>query len=336
MDNFAFHGKRQDWPDVAKGICIISIILGHLGAAEINRIVYLYHIPVFFLIAGYFLKKTEEKQFIKKKARRLLVPYAVTSMIICFLAAIKAVISGASIKGVLFPWIGAALYGAGDDWQKPFVIKGIGAIWFLWALFFGLIIVNHFVERSYYQAVIAVIAFFGWMSFDRTGIWLPLSVQSGMLSSLYILIGYECRKRKRSVKDISIPIFLLMLLIMLFGIWNFHGFWLVHNYFGNGWFDFFMSLAASGVVLKLSQILCKTGWLKKILVFFGQNSMLVLCAHLIELKMLPFRDLINIIAGDSISKPVLALLLLIAVKLIYVVAVVKCFKLVTNYCLPAS
>ena len=330
MDNFAFHGKRQDWPDVAKGICIISIILGHLGAAEINRIVYLYHIPVFFLIAGYFLKKTEEKQFIKKKARRLLVPYAVTSMIICFLAAIKAVISGASIKGVLLPWIGAALYGAGDDWQKPFVIKGIGAIWFLWALFFGLIIVNHFVERRYYHAVIAVIAFLGWVSFDRTGIWLPLSVQGGMLASLYILVGYECSKRKLSVDDINIPIFIVLFLIMLFGIWNFHGLWLVHNYFGNGWFDFFISLAAAGVVLKLSQMICKMGWLKNMLVFFGKNSLLILCAHLIELKMLPFKTLINMIAGDSISKPVFALLLLVAVKFIYIVAVVICFEFVNN------
>ena len=40
--------------DTARGIAIICIILGHLGSASINRVVYTFHIPLFFLITGYF------------------------------------------------------------------------------------------------------------------------------------------------------------------------------------------------------------------------------------------------------------------------------------------
>ena len=36
--------------DVARGIAIISVILGHLGSSEINRVVFTYHLPVFYLI----------------------------------------------------------------------------------------------------------------------------------------------------------------------------------------------------------------------------------------------------------------------------------------------
>ncbi len=42
--------KGEKYLDLAKGIEIISIIIGHLGIYTINRIVYTYHTPVFLYI----------------------------------------------------------------------------------------------------------------------------------------------------------------------------------------------------------------------------------------------------------------------------------------------
>lgn len=41
--------------DIAKGIAILCVILGHLGIKEIDRVVFVFHMPLFFLISGYFL-----------------------------------------------------------------------------------------------------------------------------------------------------------------------------------------------------------------------------------------------------------------------------------------
>ena len=46
---------RNKTLDIAKGIAMISIILGHLSVWRINCVVFTYHIPIFYLITGYFL-----------------------------------------------------------------------------------------------------------------------------------------------------------------------------------------------------------------------------------------------------------------------------------------
>lgn len=47
--------KRIVSIDIARGIAILCIILGHLGIRQINRIVFTFHVPIFFFITGYFI-----------------------------------------------------------------------------------------------------------------------------------------------------------------------------------------------------------------------------------------------------------------------------------------
>lgn len=51
---------RNKTLDIAKGIAMISIILGHLSVWRINCVVFTYHIPIFYLITGYFLFGAEK------------------------------------------------------------------------------------------------------------------------------------------------------------------------------------------------------------------------------------------------------------------------------------
>lgn len=73
--------ERTPLYDVAKGICIISVVLGHLGIA--TRFVYFYHLPVFFFISGLFLnaEKYSFKDFLLKKIKSLYVPYVIISLL---------------------------------------------------------------------------------------------------------------------------------------------------------------------------------------------------------------------------------------------------------------
>ena len=83
---------RLQYIDIAKGIAMICIILGHLGNASINRIVFTFHVPIFFFITGYFTnKKRDLNGFIKNKAKTLLVPYIITSKVIIIIGTLKGV-----------------------------------------------------------------------------------------------------------------------------------------------------------------------------------------------------------------------------------------------------
>lgn len=73
--------ERTTLYDVAKGICIISVVLGHLGIA--TRFVYFYHLPIFFFISGLFLnaEKYSFKAFLLKKIESLYIPYVIFSLL---------------------------------------------------------------------------------------------------------------------------------------------------------------------------------------------------------------------------------------------------------------
>ena len=58
---------------------MLCIIAGHFGIASANHFVYTFHVPLFFLLSGFFLStKGSFLSFMKQKARQLLVPYYVT------------------------------------------------------------------------------------------------------------------------------------------------------------------------------------------------------------------------------------------------------------------
>lgn len=82
--------QRLDWPDVAKGLSIIGVVLLHVSlavpegmdtvAAQVNRILDPLRMPLFFLVSGFFSAKVFRFTFADLFRRRLwffLVPYLV-------------------------------------------------------------------------------------------------------------------------------------------------------------------------------------------------------------------------------------------------------------------
>ena len=66
--------NRTKYIDIARGIAILCIILGHQGKYEISKIVFTFHVPIFFFITGYFFNKKQDlAEFIKKRVKTLLV-----------------------------------------------------------------------------------------------------------------------------------------------------------------------------------------------------------------------------------------------------------------------
>ena len=112
--------ERTPLYDVAKGICIISVVLGHLGIA--TRFVYFYHLPVFFFISGLFLnaEKYSFKDFLLKKIKSLYVPYVIISLLFAIIFDFQNM---KNIKYVLRIFL--------FDSKAPFT----GTFWFISCLF---------------------------------------------------------------------------------------------------------------------------------------------------------------------------------------------------------
>lgn len=70
--------SRLDYMDLAKGIGILAVILGHVYKNTVfGTLLYSFHLPLFFLISGYFFHYIPDFWvFLKKKLRNYLIPYA--------------------------------------------------------------------------------------------------------------------------------------------------------------------------------------------------------------------------------------------------------------------
>lgn len=68
---------RDSTLDIAKGLGIFLVVLGHLTTFKSPLYVgiYHFHMPLFFFISGMFFKYTTLKECIVKKGKRLLLPY---------------------------------------------------------------------------------------------------------------------------------------------------------------------------------------------------------------------------------------------------------------------
>ena len=68
--------KRIESVDLTRGLCIILMIMAHIGFGSFfDHYVHAFHMPIFFLVSGYFYKDKPLKQFFWTKTKTLLLPY---------------------------------------------------------------------------------------------------------------------------------------------------------------------------------------------------------------------------------------------------------------------
>ena len=127
--------------DYIKGFAIILIVLGHAltycySLKDIYKIIYSFHVPLFFIISGYFFNsELNFKCFCKKKAKRLLLPYLFYSFLFLIPYYIFGNFSnqslGTEINYSFCEKIMEILYGVGAN----NALKQNSPLWFLPALY---------------------------------------------------------------------------------------------------------------------------------------------------------------------------------------------------------
>ena len=81
-----------------KGVALFLMLVGHTAIRQdglLYELIYSFHMPLFFILAGYFAKSYEESrlsflQALVKDAKRLLIPYLVASLVIILFTALRA------------------------------------------------------------------------------------------------------------------------------------------------------------------------------------------------------------------------------------------------------
>lgn len=274
--------NRIEYLDIAKGISIISVIIGHYDYRPLlQNFIFSFHMPIFFLLSGYFYKNVSWHDLLKKKSRQLIVPYILTSICVIISSMLwDFYFNINNLKYNVLRWISAALYGSGNTYESPYYLPQIGAIWFLLALFISILILKFVATHRYAHLEIVIIALIGYYSAKL--LWLPFSVQAGMVAVIYVYGGYLLKNYKVLRSNMWIEMALPAIIWAIYLVKGGGHLYLVGNYFEYGLFDIFASFCACFVIISISEILSKVYFFNKAFSFIGRNSLIILCFHMVE------------------------------------------------------
>nr|WP_263326183.1 acyltransferase family protein [Neobacillus sp. Marseille-Q6967] len=204
----ASEANRSKFFDNAKFILIFLVVFGHVISPvkeqdqilfTLYTVIYLFHMPAFIFISGYFAKGYRKKGYLTKSVKKILIPY------------------------LIFQFIYSVVYflvGKNDTIEFDF-LHPHWSLWFLLSLFFWNLFLYVFAKLKWYGFFLAVILGIAIGYIDEVGSF--LSISRTFVFFPYFLLGFlfngELLKRIIRAKY-SVPVGLgtLILTLLYFGI----------------------------------------------------------------------------------------------------------------------
>lgn len=297
--------KRKEEFDILKAIGMLSIIIGHLGITSISNIAYVFHVPLFFLVSGYFFK-SRQKLFTKRHTVLLKVYLFTAVLILAIKILIAIMINTQSVLNVIEKGFVAILYGSGNFNNQIFgyAIPCVGAIWFLLALFWTDIIyfeICRHIDNKFYKFLITFFLFL--IGIFTSSQWLPFSIQSGLIGVFFVYLGDEFKESgiKYSTPNRFIFISIIMSLLGLWGSFRYGHLSCSTGEFPCVFVNVLGACSTTYLLLYFSRKISKYK-IAKYVSFYGQNTIIVLSFHLMELELVPWTFFMSIFPNHILGR----------------------------------
>lgn len=267
--------------DRAKGVAILLVVLGHINS-PVSALIYSFHIPLFFFLAGIYIKASHSVAiYLIKGVERLLLPFMVFGALGFFVTFLKNILLARpieplaeSLAGILF-------------WADSAHMHHYGLVlWFLPALFWGRTLVFFAVKYLQWHPAIlvGVSVIVAWLTAHSPT--LPFGLDKGLVALPWIMMGfvfYQYHERWLSAGWFGIVALGILTALFVY-LGNMQRLDLAAKGIGNPLFSIPYTFL---VILLLIGLLYRCGayqalnvkHVTDVLVQFGQNSMLVLVLH---------------------------------------------------------
>ena len=300
--------SRNPAYDIARGIAMLCVVFAHTGyqiPGEMKRFAFSFHMPLFFLLSGYFFHPLPMGQCVRKTIRNYCVPYFLTCIFIILIHIGISLVQGVSPWPRTFRFLAAMLYGSGSRTDGPALwptkFYAIGAIWFLLALAWGQIVLNAVLlgfrkaagmagekqQTTGFQHIAVFGISYAAYYMSNHGVWLPLSLEAGLFAVGLIYLGYMARQAGTEGLRFPLPVYLVFLIIAVY--MSLHGgkFLLVGNRSMDLPMDIIGSLSISFLVIRFSSwVSARLNGRGGLLGFIGKRTLPILCVHCCEAKFL--------------------------------------------------
>lgn len=329
--------KRLNTIDVAKGIGILLVVFAHVYyGPNMLVLVYSFHMPLFFIFSGMLFNRERNPDcmaFIKKRAKRLLVPYVIYEVVSIFcLYGAERVFTGVFdiSKMEYVEYFRQILI---SNWSGAHVNQ---PLWFLPSLFI-VEVMYYFFSRGRKVTVVLIsvaLAFCGWvlesgmLEFDN--MCLPWNLDSAIFAlGFYAFGNLFAEKAKKLIEAIGenkfkLPIcigIMLALSIVWIPLALMNGkITLGTKILNNGFLLYATGILGTLIVLTLSILLRES----KFLAYCGRHSFEIMASHYIFRKCL-VRPLYIVLKGKAYNRKVieeawLPFLIVLLLSLLFTVA----------------
>lgn len=287
--------SRDNSFDMVKGICIVLMIAGHCFLPETpHKIIFSFHMPVFFIIAGFFARKKTLVSFVITSCKRLLIPY---SVVYFFCLAVGNVLYDVLMDSTYF----YSILNVKEPLFSVSMLKGgILPVWFLFALFWCRIIFVLIlrIRKDVYKIIICLIIPLISINLYVYGKW-PFSLLAGFAAIGFYGMGYFVNKNgflKNEQIWRMVPLGLLCWFVCLFPSTKFLD--MIHNSY-NGYYVL-DCLGALSIFFILYIVVSKSksnNIMWSFLNWCGKNSLIILCVHSVEFNFIDFLSIKTLIRG---------------------------------------
>ncbi len=238
---------RVDYIDISKGLGMLAIIWGHIiNSGWSYALVYSFHIPLFFFLSGLVYnnkKHTDIIVFIKNRAKRLLLPYVIYSIVtwlfwVCFVLATHRNVE----NGIFYPLLQTFIaQGSGG-----FLIHNV-ALWFIPCLFCVEVLFFYIgkLNKTWAFTICCLLAGLGMLCEKLWGDaylqTLPWNLDSALMALPFYCVGNiiginkALFERVQKSKAITLSIVACLTAILQFGANKWGPISMGHSNFGNEW-----------------------------------------------------------------------------------------------------
>jgi fucose 4-O-acetylase-like acetyltransferase len=200
--------KRIEYLDIAKGIGILLVVLGHndfeVISLFVQRLIYSFHMPMFFFLSGYFINASIPFwDFFKKRSHALLKPFLFTLFLIYFASvSFEKMGFNTAITRIV-----KSLYGSGHylDWVQLWFLPHLFAVslyaflfitlvsrlrnrWVKWGLLLATLGIAMPFLHAFYPFPLSILG----KDYELWG--LPFSLDLVLATGFFFILGHEVRQ----------------------------------------------------------------------------------------------------------------------------------------------
>jgi fucose 4-O-acetylase-like acetyltransferase len=298
--------NRINYIDVARGIGIILVVLTHAGIDKLNIIDY-FQMPLFIFLSGYtFNVSNSFKIILKKKIKRLYIPFVVASFTFLIFHNLLYKIHFYSSFYTLNNYLIKSLKILSFDMAE----KLLAPAWFLFTLFFITILFkiiydlfdkilckNNFLNANnnlifIFYLILAIVGIFltnKEITFVYSNCY---AINVILTSAIFFYIGWYLKNTNINLKKVNkyLPMLVLILSFIIIVIAKLKFRYTADfrvNYFSNYYLFLPTALAGIYVIIVISKFIQKYGNLfKKVLTYLGQNTIIIFLLHLTSFKII--------------------------------------------------